>query len=389
MELSKIQGEAVEKVVAWYNGGNSTPQVFRLFGYAGTGKTTLAKYIAQALDVEAVFATFTGKAASVLQKKGNAASTIHSLIYRLAKGDEELIRSLEKRIADETSEALKSILKRDLATATKPKFVLRHLDELEEISLIVIDEVSMVGEQIGQDLCSFGKKILVLGDPGQLPPIEGGGYFTAQQPDILLTEIHRQARDNPIITMATLVRQGHKLRPGDYGGSKVIRRNQAIDPRAWDQLIVGTNNSRRAWNARYRSDSSFDAACPQRGEKVICLRNNREAGILNGTQWKVVESVDRGYAYGLLLADWTEADRQLDDWLDAHPFTLDLKDEPYYVRTKYEEFDYGYAVTCHKAQGSQWDNVYIQDESWIFKENSAKWLYTALTRAAEKVLVAV
>jgi exodeoxyribonuclease-5 len=395
VELSKIQGEAVDKVIAWYNGGKETPQVFRLFGYAGTGKTTLAKYIAEALDTSVLFATFTGKAASVLEKKGNSASTIHSLIYRLARGDEELIKTLQERLANETSEALRGILKRDLASATKPRFTLRSKEEVFA-NLIVIDEVSMVGEQIGQDLLSFGKKILVLGDPGQLPPIEGGGYFTAQQPDILLTEIHRQARDNPIISMATIVRQGHRLRPGMYGTSKVIHRNQAVDPRDWSQLICGTNRTRRAWNARYRELTGRHAACPEPGEKVICLRNNRDKGILNGTQWRVWKSEDTGHSFNLTLLDWdfdvegeeTTAIPLLDP-LDAHPFSRDLSDEPYYVRTQAEEFDFGYCVTCHKSQGSQWDNVYIQDESWIFKENQTKWLYTALTRAAEKVLVAL
>ena len=57
----------------------------------------------------------------------------------------------------------------------------------------------MVDEDLGRDLLSFGKPVLVLGDPAQLPPVKGGGFFTEAEPDVMLTEVHRQAADNPII----------------------------------------------------------------------------------------------------------------------------------------------------------------------------------------------
>ena len=392
-ELSKAQADAVDKAVAWYRGGKSTSQVFRIFGYAGTGKTYTARTIEDLLGVNAAYVAYTGKAASVL---GNGASTIHRLIYRVKRGDQALLDSIKEQMKT-ASPSLLGVLKRDYAQASRPTFALKDVEEVD-CDLIVCDEVSMVGEKIGQDLLSFGKKILVLGDPGQLPPIEGQGFFDSSQPDVLLTEIHRQARDNPIISMATLVRQGHRLREGVYGTSRVISRRAAnIDPRGFDQLIVGTKRSRRAWNERYRGLCGWDAACPEQGEKVICLRNNHEKGILNGTQWRVKNGEDKGLWYTLQLADWDDPDTMLyeDDSdpliLDCHPFTtLDaLKEEPDWIRRKYEEFDYGYAITCHKAQGSQWGNIYILDESFVFKDKSLRWLYTAITRASEKVTVAV
>lgn len=390
MELSPAQGAACDQVVQWFNGGDSTPQVFRLFGYAGTGKTTLARYIQEQLAVEAVFAAYTGKAASVLQRKGVHASTIHSLIYIPARPDEDLIESLKKRIVEEKSEALQNVLKKELETARKPRFRLREDEELTS-DLIVVDEVSMVGAEVGRDLLSFGKKVLVLGDPAQLPPVEGGGFFTDAEPDVLLTEIHRQASGNPIISMATRVRQGHGLPLGSYGSSRVIdRRNENHDPKAFDQLVVGTNRTRNAWNKRYRQIFGHLAVSPEQGEKVICLRNNREKGLLNGTLWRVKQCEELGWGVKLELFDW-EDEFDFDEQglvVEAHNFDVDLKQKEYYERKRAEEFDFGYAMTCHKAQGSQWARGYIANEAFIFKEHARRWLYTAITRFSDSIVVA-
>ena len=86
MELSPQQDEALKAVARWLKAGK--PQIFRLFGYAGTGKTTLARYFAEHVDGQVQFAAFTGKAAQVLRSKGAVnARTIHSLIYR-PRGEE-------------------------------------------------------------------------------------------------------------------------------------------------------------------------------------------------------------------------------------------------------------------------------------------------------------
>ena len=171
----------------WLKAGD--PQVFRLFGYAGTGKTTLARHLAEHVDGETAFGAFTGKAALVLRSKGcKDARTIHSMIYR----------------------------PKDVETE-EPSFVLTRTRPAAAASLIVIDECSMVDEELGRDLLSFGKKVLVLGDPAQLPPVKGGGYFTEAEPDVMLTEVHRQAADNPIIRLSMDVREGRRLARGDYG----------------------------------------------------------------------------------------------------------------------------------------------------------------------------
>lgn len=415
MDFSPQQAKGLEAANEWYKGGKSTSQVFRMFGYAGTGKSTIAKYLIETLGCKAVSATFTGKAASVLQKKGTPASTIHSLIYTLADQDEELIQSLKKRMAEakESSPSLFNVLKQEFKTANKPRFELRPPEHLSNVDLIVIDEVSMVNEELGNDLLSFGKKILVLGDPAQLPPIEGGGFFTKGDPDILLTEIHRQARDNPIINMASIVRQGHRLRPGKYGSSECIRYQSAndLDPRKFEQIIVGTNNTRKGWNSRYRELLGAENALPLAGEKVICLRNNKELGILNGTQWAVRSAEERGYGISMELDPWGEEPEnegvtisedpeslevvRRGKLVEAHAFSTDLSELEWYQRNQLEEFDFGYAITCHKSQGSQWETGLVINQAFVFQARDGKpdvsknWLYTALTRFSDRVTVTV
>jgi exodeoxyribonuclease-5 len=285
---------------------------------------------------------------------------------------------------------MKKVLQKEFEQANAPKFSLK--ETIGDIDLIIIDEVSMVSEAMGNDLLSFDKKILVLGDPAQLPPIEGAGFFTSQEPDVLLTEIHRQAQGNPIIAMATLVRQGHRLKKGSYGSSQCIdRRLDNRDPRDFEQLIVGTNRTRKTWNTRYRDLLGFMSSSPEQGEKVICLKNNKEKGLLNGTQWRVKQGEDRGYAVAMELFPWDDPYDPSKEGLivEAHQFDTDYKALQWYERARAEEFDFGYAITCHKSQGSQWKSGYIADESFIFRENSNKWLYTALTRFEDKVVVAL
>ncbi len=270
MQFSPQQDEALKAVSRWLKAGQS--QVFRLFGYAGTGKTTLARHFAEHVDGPVQFAAFTGKAAQVLRSKGAVnARTIHSLIYR-PRGEEAV---------------------EDATTGRKmmsPTFSLNRQSPVARAKLIIIDECSMVDEELGRDLMSFGTPILVLGDPAQLPPISGGGFFTEHEPDHLLTEIHRQARDNPIIRLAMDVREGREFMKGDYGTAQVIGREEVTQELVLDadQVLVGTNRTRRRYNQRLRELKGFDSAYPQAGDKLVCLRNDPAKGLLNGSLWKVM-----------------------------------------------------------------------------------------------------
>jgi exodeoxyribonuclease-5 len=371
VDLSPQQDAALLAVARWLKTGR--PQVFRLFGYAGTGKTTLAQRIAEGVDGDVLFAAFTGKAAQVMRNKGcRDARTIHSLIYR-PRGE---------KAEKETGEL-------------QPAFALNRTSDVRKAALVVIDECSMVDEKLGRDLLSFGTPVLVLGDPGQLPPVKtegGAGYFTEAQPDAMLTEVHRQARDNPIIALAQDVREGGRPDYGRYGESRIIGRDDidAEQVLAADQVLVGRNRTRHLYNRRIRALKGFDGQLPAAGDKLVCLRNSSEKGLLNGGLWRVSSvGESSGPAVSMLVKSEDEGPhgpsakiRVLKAMFEEGPGAV-----PFDRRRKTDEFDYGYALTVHKAQGSQWDRLVLFDESFAFRDTRERWLYTAITRAAEAITI--
>jgi exodeoxyribonuclease V len=360
------QDAALKAVADWLKArrGGGAPPLFRLFGYAGTGKTTLARHLAEDVDGKVAFAAFTGKAALVMRRKGcEGASTIHSLIYR----------------ARESGEETPSFELWDDAPASKAK-------------LIVIDECSMVDAELGRDLLSFGVPVLVLGDPAQLPPIQGGGFFTDAGPDAMLTEVHRQAADDPIIHLSMAVREGRRLEPGTYGDSQVVRKADLFPDRvlAADQVLVGRNATRRAYNARLRERRGFTDALPQADDKLVCLRNNRRKGLFNGGLWVVKQrSTARAAALGMRLQPDEDVGRVVKVSVRRECFTGGIEELDWQQRKRYDEFDYGYVLTVHKSQGSQWDDVVLFDESFAFPDSRDRWLYTGITRAAKRLTVVV
>ena len=373
MKFSPQQDTALGAVADWLKRDDA--QLFRLFGYAGTGKTTLARHFAEGVDGDVQFAAFTGKAAQVMRAKGAAnAKTIHSLIYR-PRGEEE--------VEDEVTG------KKGMA----PTFALNRRSDIAKASLVIVDECSMVGEELGRDLLSFGTPVLVLGDPGQLPPISGGGFFTDAEPDFLLTEVHRQAAENPILRMAMDVREGRQLMHGDYGSARVIGKadlDTAMVTGA-DQVLVGINRTRRRYNQRLRELAGFSARYPQAGDKLVCLRNDPNKGLLNGSLWKVMTSSKETTRPGInLLVSPDDGDTErgvAKIKLLKAAFDDPDTDVGWQLKRRYDDFDFGYALTVHKAQGSQWDDVMLFDESFAFRDMRQRWLYTAITRAAERLTI--
>ncbi|MDP3552565.1 ATP-dependent RecD-like DNA helicase [Methylocystis sp.] len=353
------QDQALTAVARWLETPGAR-QVFRLFGYAGTGKSTLARHLAEHVEGDVAFAAFTGKAALVMRSKGcKDARTIHSLIYRATDTETE-----------------------------EPSFVLNDDSAAARAKLIVVDECSMVDEELGRDLLSFGKKVLVLGDPAQLPPVKGGGFFTDAEPDVMLKEVHRQAADNPIIRLSMAIREGEIVERGVFGDTRVISRD-ALDPAlvtGADQVLVGLNKTRRAYNGRLRQLRGFTGDLPQSGEKLVCLRNNRKKGLLNGALFTVKSAgaLRRGKVRMLVTPEDGETAKFQRVAVVPQLFGAET-DIPYALRKDSDEFDFGYALTVHKAQGSQWDDVTLFDESFAFREHRARWLYTGVTRAAKKL----
>lgn len=364
MKFSPQQDAALQAISAWHKSadrGRAEP-VFRLFGFAGTGKTTLARHIAEGVDGDVLFAAFTGKAASVMRSKGcGEASTIHSLIYRSRENGSE-----------------------------EPRFTLNKMSELRNAKLLIIDECSMVDAELGRDVLSFGVPVLVLGDPAQLPPVKGGGFFTEAEPDAMLTEVHRQAMDSPIITLSMKVREGESLDYGRYGESSVIARDEvdAASILAADQVLVGRNETRRKFNARIRTLKGHADTMPVAEDKLVCLRNNRTKGLLNGSIWTVMQAnPPKGDLVNLKVIPEEGRGASVKVSVLADFFEGRGEEIPWALRRHTDEFDYGYALTVHKSQGSQWDNVVLFDESFAFREHRARWLYTGITRAAERITI--
>lgn len=341
-------------------------QVFYLSGYAGTGKTTLAKEIASVVDGDVMFGAYTGKAAQVLQSKGCPnAQTIHSMIYHVDNPNAEI-----------------------------PRFSVNYGSTVKHADLVIIDECSMIDEKMGKDLLKFGTKILVLGDPAQLPPIGGEGFFTGKKPDFTLTEIHRQAADNPIIALSIDIREGKQLVPGVYGESRILfARGMPIeDYLKTDQLIVGLNTTRGFYNSTIRDMRKFEGEMPLPGEKIICLRNDYRVNIFNGTTWivedaKADENSSRLAILNVKDFETGEIKKRIAVYKEF--FSGQEKFVTAEEKKETQQFTYGYAITCHKSQGSQWNDVTVYDQSRFFREDAKRWLYTAVTRAAEKVTVVI
>lgn len=428
ISLTTQQEEAVEKARAWWE--TKQQPVFRLFGYAGTGKTTIAQHIVGELGVDNVlYAAFTGKAAYVLRSKGCAdARTIHSLIYLPTEKARAKLKELKEQLDAETDPAKRDLIHRQIRLEEhkleSPSWILRSPEETEltTAELLVVDEVSMVGEPMALDLLSFGVPILVLGDPAQLPPVEGGGYFIDVEPDHLLTEIHRSALDSPVTRLATAVRHSRigDSRYGVVGADEDSGRRDHMsvtDLLSYDQVLVGTNATR--WQAIHllRSLRGQVGPEPVQGDRVIVLANNADQDVFNGQQF-LVEACEpdpkRDDRMRLKVVDDEDRPRTLTTWRSGFVNLEGEKLAKREGRGGVVAATFGQAITTHKAQGSQWDQVLVVDEANVFARIAAKtkgqtrsatgipdrgrtaeaghlagqrWLYTAVTRAAQQVVM--
>lgn len=436
--LTAMQIEGIEKIVAWYKSPFS-PQVFSLFGFAGTGKTFLLRHIVRALGIPVDlvrYGAYTGKAAHVMRSKGIPdADTIHSLIYHVEERSQKHLISLEHELAsiEEVIASGQALLsqhgRRDQLLAeiaaerkrlARPRFSLDHDSPLAQARLLVLDEVSMVDARIASDLLSFGVKLLVLGDPAQLPPIGGEGYFTAVTPDHLLTEVHRSALDSPVTRIATAVRAAPSgdQRLGVYGPDGDSGRFATWTPDTLlghDVVLCWTNKLRWTTISQIRAMRGLGGAIPQMGDKIIVLANDREADVFNGQTFDVLGTVppDPSVSDDILeiaVADDDGDTRMLDVW--SHGFTghegeAVARDRAFRTRGRAVAATYAQAITVHKAQGSQWSSVLVLDQSpsiygqklrhaskavpgnaaSLAHAEARSWLYTATTRASERVTI--
>ena len=393
MELNEKQKQGLEIAVNRYN---NKERYTVISGYAGTGKSTLVKFIVAALpninpDEDVIYTSFTGKATQVLQKKGNKnVSTLHKLLFE-------------------------SIPKPDGTFFRKPV-------EFIPYKIVIVDECSMVPKELLQRLIKYNVHIICLGDPGQLPPInKNEDNHLLDYPHVFLDEIMRQEAESEIINLTMDIRAGKPLT--HYQGKEVQVLNKdelTTGMLLWaDQIICAKNETRIALNNQMR-DLLGRSGGPQDGDKVICLKNNwdiysvNDNPLVNGTIGYLKDS----------FSTYLNLPRQITS--DGQPKKLDIlianfisdTEEDYGIlnmdkqlittgvpgldwKTSYkmgrnwrfqdkipDQFTYGYAITCHKSQGSEWDNVLVIEEGFPFeKEEHKQWLYTAATRAAKKLVI--
>lgn len=384
IKFSKAQEETLNSVLDWYL-TNSKP-FLTLGGYAGTGKSTLVGYFRKLLskqspNTKVAFCSYTGKASRVLKQKlidadtlipGDYVGTIHRLIYEPVLNDDKHVTGWQRRKSTDF-----------------------------RYGLIIVDEASMLNQFIWQDLVSYHVPIFAVGDHGQLSPIEGQ-FNLMQKPDLLLEEIYRQEEGSPIIRLSVLARNEGKVPVGIFGSH--VRKFERADPDTQEFLgeyltkfnddmlvLVGYNNTRIKLNRGIRELLGFMQPQPAQGDRIICLRNNHKSQIYNGMTGKVVNISLKQEPGG----QFYETEILFDD--EDKPFTGDLSVEQFGAastlvnekREGIELFDFGYALTVHKAQGSQAEKVVVFEERFkqMSDDNWRRWLYTAITRAERELYI--
>lgn len=380
MELTRKQEEGLRIAVERYH--QNEPYTV-ISGYAGTGKSTLIKFIISALDVNperVAYIAYTGKAAQVLRNKGcPTAMTAHRLLY-------------------------KSLQRADGTFIHIPRESLNF-----DCDIVVVDEVSMLPKQMWELLLSHNVYVIACGDPGQLPPIgEENGIL--DHPHIFLDEIMRQAAESEIIRLSADIRAGKIIKP--YKGSEinVVRQRDLCDGMfTWaDQILCGKNITRHTMNTYYRNMRyGEDIPAPIVGDKVICLKNNWDKitatgdALVNGTIGTIEEiaTYPNPWLNPMCIIDFAPETIDETDPRDQvfHELLMDYKlittkeatvnKENFRMFPKQlrpEQFDYGYCITVHKSQGSEYDKVLVLEEV-LKRADHARWLYTAVTRASQKL----
>lgn len=390
MELTNKQEQGLKIALKRYK---NREKYTVISGYAGTGKSTLVRFIIDALDVDedkVAYATYTGKAAEVLRKKGNPnAMTLHRLLYdSIPRQGGGFIRIPKKQL---------------------------------DYNIVVVDEVSMVPKTMVDMLLAHRVYILFLGDPGQLPQIDKKeAHNLLDCPHVFLDEVMRQAAESEIIQLTMKIRNGEDI-PFMHGKEVIVvpKAELVTGHLTWaDIIICATNKTRHNMNKQKRELLGYSGVL-QTGERIIVKRNYWEDcdedgnALVNGT----VGTVANPYESFVRIPPYVKNDRRdlplvgciftPDGGKSFDTFEIDkdylLKEEPCVDwRVSYQlgklkpkigdilpkQATYGYALTCHSAQGSEFDKVLVIEESFPFdKTEHQRWLYTAVSRSAEKCVL--
>lgn len=390
-ELNNDQIYGSFQLENWWNTLNE--QVFEISGAAGTGKTTLIRYFIDRIGLrldEVLFVAYMGKAVTQMMRNGLPAQTIHSSIYDF---EEVFARDPETH---------KIIFKKNGKPKKRPEFVLKdHLPK--RIKLIVIDESGMVNEEHGRNLLSFGLPVVALGDLNQLPPVFGNSFFL-QKPNVILKQIMRQEEGNPVIWLSQQILEGNRLKPGVYGNSAVLKKEDMNDFhfKHADIILTSTNRLRYNVNNYYRENIKGIKIkeYPHLGEKVICRKNNRSHFITEGDNTFYLTNGTTGFVETIDRSSFDKKTMTMDFRPDFskksfHNITFDYNhlyaipgDDEEGMGFYYDRMEFAYAITVHSSQGSQWPHVlFLPEMITSNREELKKIWYTAITRASESVTI--
>lgn len=385
VELTDEQIALKKEMMYFYKHYGSGKPYYYYSGAAGTGKTTVVQSFIEDLGLgyhEVVSCAYVGKAVLVLLRKGLNASTIHSLIYTPSFSTEK------KCVLDEFGNPM-------WKNSRKMEFVLK--EKLSpEIKLIVVDERGMVNDTILNDILSFGIPVILTGDHNQLAPVFGKAT-NLDSPDFILTKIMRQAEGDPIVYLSQRILKDLPLECGVYGKSEVVNRKEIDESvlRDYDILLCAKNATRDQLNDTLRQDIlGYPDRNPVLGDKLICRQNNRGEEVdgiflTNGLMGKIKDidycSMYRGIVYIDLLPDFM--DKTFDKLSVDYDFLVaDYKDRKEFgYNRELQRFEYGYAITTHLSQGSEWSKVLYMDEYMHDEETMRRLRYTAITRARDSI----
>ena len=334
-------------------GGKTDKQVLVCHGVAGTGKTTVLTQIASEFP-DAKLCAFTGKAASVLRaKSGLKAQTVHSLFYKL----------VDKGVDEKTKKRILYFQRVHATGAMRGK-------------IILLDECSMIDRKTANDLLQSGALIIAVGDPGQLPPVQGAPFFN--DADIMLRTIHRQALNSAVLRQAHAMRETGQYQP-DGDDFRVVRKATEEQMLAADTILCWRNATRHRINKQMRRLLNYNLPYPMQGEMVLCLKNSHQHGVFNGVTYELARNFEPDDDAIHLLIDGNEVN--VPDCVFVNGGTIDDYDDDEFVSA----FDFGWCLTVHKSQGSEWDKVLLVDEN--HKYDRRKWVYTGISRASQSIIV--
>ena len=370
----------------------ATSGLLLITGGPGTGKTTILNGILSLLgqmQLRCLLAAPTGRAAKRLTEvTGEDASTIHRL--------------LEASIDQNTGKM----------------FFVRDEDNPLKADVVIVDEMSMVDVQLLHSLLQAipeGKRLILVGDPDQLPPVGPGFPFSdmlrsAQLPTVRLTEIFRQAQQSLIVMNAHRVNRGEMPDLKSVKSDFFFMRRQSED--AVGQLIRDLCTTRLPKNMGIPSDqiqvlsptrkggvgtmnlnkmlqSALNPAAPDKkerqfgefifreGDRVMQIRNNYDI------MWKRTDGSEVGT--GIFNGD-VGTITAIDTGTETMTIQFDDREADYDF-TQLNELEPAYAMTVHKSQGSEYRCVILTAWNGSPYLLSRSILYTAITRARELLII--